>query len=143
MAAAGVSGLMDGKAAGEAAKPALQRSHAAAAPHGREKFLPVTRHALLDRLTAPALWPNGDHAQARRFLRYLDYWRRHGYAVKLLDLEQVYEPFSPDTDLLRTREYSAAERLASSSWRSSVSSLPCARQPCAPRLSQLSNASRL
>jgi hypothetical protein len=32
--------------------------------------------------------------------------------VKLLDLEQVYEPFSPDTDLLRTRKYSAAERLA-------------------------------
>ncbi len=112
MAAAGVSGLMDGKAAGEAAKPALRRSHAAAAPHGREKFLPVTRHALLDRLTAPGLWPNGDHAQARRFLRYLDYWRRHGYAVKLLDLEHVYEPFSPDSDLLRTRKYSAEERLA-------------------------------
>jgi hypothetical protein len=103
---------MDGEAAGAAAKPALQRSQAAAAPHEREKFLPVTRHALLDRLTAPALWPKGDHAQARRFLRYLDYWRRHAYTVKLLDLEQVYEPFSPDTDLLRTRKYSAEERLA-------------------------------
>jgi hypothetical protein len=112
MTAAGVSGAMDGVAAVEAAKSAVQRSHAAAAPRRREKFLPVTRHALLDRLTAPGLWPKGDHAQARRFLRYLDYWRRHGYAVKLLDLEQVYEPFSPDTDLLRTRKYSAEERLA-------------------------------
>ena len=113
MTAASVPGTVDGVAAGEAAKPAVQVAQSRApARHKREKFLPITRHALLDRLTAPALWPNGDHAQARRFLRYLDYWRRHGYAVKLLDLEQVYEPFSPDTDLLRTRKYSAEERLA-------------------------------
>jgi hypothetical protein len=78
----------------------------------REKFLPVTRHALLDRLTGPALWPNGDNAQARRFLRYLDYWRRHSYSVKLLDLEQLYEPFSPDTDLLQTRSFNPGERRA-------------------------------
>jgi hypothetical protein len=84
----------------------------AAGKHKREKFLPVTRHALLDRLTAPALWPNGDQVQARRFLRYLDYWRRHGYSAKLLDLEQLYEQFSPDTDLLRTRKYSPEERAA-------------------------------
>jgi Protein of unknown function (DUF3754) len=113
MTAASVSGAMDGVAAGEAAKPAAPASPAAAAAvHRREKFLPVTRHALLDRLTVAGLWPRGDHAQARRFLRYLDYWRRHGYSVKLLDLEQVYEPFSPDSDLLRTRKFSAEERLA-------------------------------
>jgi hypothetical protein len=89
-------------------------SEAAAVPAspGREKFLPVTRHALLDRLTVPDLWPNGDHVQARRFLRYLDYWRRHGYSAKLLDLEQLYEPFSPDTDMLQTRAFSDRERHA-------------------------------
>ncbi|HSR80250.1 MAG TPA: TMEM143 family protein, partial [Hyphomicrobiaceae bacterium] len=76
----------------------------------REKFLPITRHALMDRLTAANLWPNGDAAQARRFMRYLDYWRRHGYAVKLLELEQTYEPFSPDSDLLKTRAFSPEER---------------------------------
>ena len=64
----------------------------------------------MDRLTAANLWPNGDAVQARRFLRYLDYWRRHSYAVKLLDLEQTYEPFSPDSDLLKTRTFSAEER---------------------------------
>ena len=64
----------------------------------------------MDRLTAASLWPNGDAVQARRFLRYLDYWRRHSYAVKLLDLEQTYEPFSPDSDLLKTRAFSAEER---------------------------------
>jgi hypothetical protein len=104
---------MGGVAAGETAKAAVQDAQPyAAAPHKREKFLPVTRHALLDRLTAPSLWPKGDQVQARRFLRYLDYWRRHGYSVKLLELEQLYEPFSPDTDLLRTRKFSADERLA-------------------------------
>lgn len=79
---------------------------------GREKFLPVTRHALLDRLTVPGLWPNGDHAQARRFLRYLDCWRRQCYSARLVDLEQLYEPFSPDTDMLRTRSFSDRERHA-------------------------------
>jgi hypothetical protein len=112
MTVASVSRATDGVAATEAAKSAVQSSQPAAAPGRREKFLPVTRHALLDRLTAPRLWPKGDHAHARRFLRYLDYWRRHGYSVKLLDLEQDYEPFSPDTDLLRTRKFSAQERLA-------------------------------
>jgi uncharacterized protein DUF3754 len=89
-------------------------SEAAASPAGlrREKFLPVTRHALLDRLTAPDFWPKGDHVRARRFLRYLDYWRRHGYSAKLLDLEQLYEPFSPDTDMLQTRTFSDRERHA-------------------------------
>ena len=64
----------------------------------------------MDRLTAANLWPNGDATQARRFMRYLDYWRRHGYAVKLLELEQTYEPFSPDSDLLMTRAFSPEER---------------------------------
>src|SRR5262245_61339596 len=83
-----------------------------AAGSRREKFLPITRPALMDRLTAANLWPNGDAAQARRFMRYLDYWRRHGYAVKLLELEQTYEPFSPDSDLLKTRAFSPEERTA-------------------------------
>jgi hypothetical protein len=95
-----------------AAKADALDPHVQAASLGREKFLPVTRHALLDRLTLPALWPKGDHAQARRFLRYLDYWRRHSYSAKLLDLEQLYEPFSPDTDLLQTRSFSPQERRA-------------------------------
>jgi hypothetical protein len=102
-----------GTAAPAATKAAAVDPHAQAAGRpAREKFLPVTRHALLDRLTAPALWPKGDQAQARRFLRYLDYWRRHGYSVRLLDLEQLYEPFSPDTDLLQTRKFSPHERLS-------------------------------
>src|SRR5262249_54626951 len=84
----------------------------AASPPAREKFLPVTRHALLDRLTHPNSWPAGEAKEARRLMRYLDYWRRHSYASSLLELEQLYEPFSPDSDLLTTRTFSTDEKLA-------------------------------
>jgi hypothetical protein len=107
-----VSGTADEAAAASARPVAVDPHSQAAAGQVRERFLPVTRHALLDRLTLPELWPSGDHVQARRFLRYLDYWRRHAYSVQLLELEQCYEPFSPDTDLLHTRKYTPAERLA-------------------------------
>jgi hypothetical protein len=83
--------------------------HSAAALQ-REKFLPVTRSALMDRLTVSSAWPSGDVKQVRRFLRYLDYWRRHSYTMRLLELEHSYEPFSPDSDLLTTRKFSAEER---------------------------------
>jgi hypothetical protein len=76
----------------------------------REKFLPVTRHALLDRLSDSRLWMGDGGAWARRFMRYLDYWRRHAYAMRLLELEQNYEPFNPDSDLLHTRTFTAEER---------------------------------
>lgn len=46
----------------------------------------------------------------RRFFRYLDYWRQQQYNTRLLDLEQTYEPFSPDTDLLMTRQFTSDEK---------------------------------
>ena len=105
------AGETDGKSAAAAVEVAVEDPHSG--PGGanrREKFLPVTRHALMDRLTADSLWPDGDAAQARRFMRYLDFWRRHSYAAELLALEQAYEPFSPDSDLRKTRTYSPQER---------------------------------
>ena len=78
----------------------------------RERFIPVTRFALLDRLTKPWLWPAGQAADARRFFRYLDYWRQQQYFALLLDLEQTYEAFSPDSDLLMTRSFSDDDRAA-------------------------------
>lgn len=76
----------------------------------RETFIPVTRFALMDRLTVPQAWPKGVARQARQFFRFLDYWRRQQYAARILDLEQAYEPFSPDTDLLLTRKFTEDER---------------------------------
>ncbi|MEO1281033.1 MAG: TMEM143 family protein [Pseudomonadota bacterium] len=74
-----------------------------------EKFIPVTRFALMDRLTKSKAWPSGEAKTARRFFRYLDYWRHQRYGARLLELEQTYEPFSPDSDLLMTRQFTSAE----------------------------------
>lgn len=76
----------------------------------RERFIPVTRYALLERLSQPLAWPAGQANDARRFFRYLDYWRQQQYNSQLLDLEQTYEPFSPDSDLLMTRQFTASEK---------------------------------
>ncbi len=76
----------------------------------RERFIPVTRFALLERLSQPLAWPAGQANDARRFFRYLDYWRQQQYNSQLLDLEQTYEPFSPDSDLLMTRQFTPDEK---------------------------------
>ena len=86
---------------------------------GKERFIPVTRFALLDRLTSAAAWPAGQAKEARRFFRYLDYWRRQQYNAQLIELEQTYEPFSPDSDLLMTRTLHrgrARRHAGSASW---------------------------
>lgn len=80
------------------------------AADAREKFIPVTRAALFERLMRPQYWPPGEAANVGRFFRYLDYWRQQSYGALLLRLEQLYEPFSPDSDLLITRRFSAEER---------------------------------
>ncbi len=76
----------------------------------REKFIPVTRFALMERLTQPQAWRAGEANAARRFFTYIDYWRHQRYNVRLLDLEQTYEAFSPDSDFLLTRKYTPSER---------------------------------
>lgn len=75
----------------------------------RERFIPITRFALIDRLTRTKAWKGNQANEARRFFRYLDYWRHQSYNARLLELEQTYEPFSPDSDLLMTREYQPSE----------------------------------
>ena len=75
----------------------------------RERFIPITRFALIDRLTSPQAWGFEEARAARRFFHYLDYWRHQVYSARLLELEQAYEPFSPDTDLLLTRKFSRDE----------------------------------
>ncbi|MBI1649498.1 TMEM143 family protein [Hyphomicrobium sulfonivorans] len=97
-----VTGTDDEVSAFDAIKPESERP--------RERFIPVTRFALLDRLTSPTAWPNGQAQEARRFFRYLDHWRRQQYTAELHELEETYEPFSPDSDLLMTRAFTPDER---------------------------------
>jgi uncharacterized protein DUF3754 len=86
----------------DAVRPESQR--------GRERFIPVTRFALIDRLTMASAWPGSQAQEARRFFRYLDHWRRQQYNAELHELEETYEPFSPDSDLLMTRAFTPNER---------------------------------
>lgn len=76
----------------------------------RETFIPLTRAALMDRLTRPQAWQPGEAHDARRFFRYLSYWRQQQYTAEVMLLDQSYEPFSPDTDLLLTRQFTESER---------------------------------
>lgn len=76
----------------------------------REKFIPVTRAALMERLTRPQSWRGQQGQEARRFFRYLDYWRLASYSAHLIEMNQTYEPFNPDSDLLVTRKYTDTER---------------------------------
>jgi hypothetical protein len=78
----------------------------------RERFIPVTRFALMERLSRPQAWQPGEAPAARRLFRYLDYWRHQRHNANLLELEQDYEPFSPDSDLLMTRQFTDGERSA-------------------------------
>lgn len=78
----------------------------------RERFIPVTTYALIDRLTVQSAWSTGQARAARRFFRFLDYWRRQQHQAKLAELLQTYEPFSPDSDLLVTRRFTPEEKLA-------------------------------
>jgi len=76
----------------------------------REKFIPVTRAALMERLTRAQAWRGNQGKETRRFFRYLDYWRQANYSAHLIEMGQTYEPFNPDSDLLVTRRYSDAEK---------------------------------
>ena len=62
---------------------------------GREHFIPVTRFALLDRLTSPTAWPNGEGRNARRFFRYLDHWRRQQYTAHRTSWRRRTSPSAP------------------------------------------------
>lgn len=77
---------------------------------GRETFIPVTSFALMDRLTRPQAWPAGGAEDARRFFRYLAYWRQQQYNTEVMRLDHAYEPFNPDSDLLMTRQFTPRER---------------------------------
>ena len=95
-----------------ATAPVVVTGDEADAADAREKFIPITRTALLERLTHPSAWPKGVAGEARRFFRYLDFWRQQSYNARLLELEQLYETFSPDSDLLITRKYTEQELAA-------------------------------
>jgi Protein of unknown function (DUF3754) len=104
---------LPGRASAELAPPANEATHGAGATpfEPPEKFLPITKSALMDRLIKPERWPGVAPADVRRLFRYLDYWRQQTYTQRLLEIQDAYEPFSPDSDLLITRDYTPVEKV--------------------------------
>lgn len=89
---------------------ALESAEFTLGANADEHFIPLTRHALMERLTEPVMWPANVRSDAERFFRYLEYWRLQQHQAALLELARDYEAFSPDSDLFQTREYTAEER---------------------------------
>jgi len=75
----------------------------------RETFIPVTRFAIMERLTRSAAWPAGDAETARRFFQFLAAWRHQSYTERLLRLKEAYMPFSPDRDTVRATKYDPSD----------------------------------
>jgi len=65
----------------------------------RERYIPVSRRAILETLSAPDLWPGFDPASVRTCFRYLAHWRHLKYADQAVDLIESYQPFNPDRDI--------------------------------------------
>ncbi len=77
----------------------------------KERFIPVTRYALMERLQRPQSWPPGIFDDAMATLQSLAAWRHQIYAQRLNVLMESYLPFSPDRDTVRVIEYSDEELL--------------------------------
>ena len=68
----------------------------------RDRFIPVSRKALMQALAAPELWPGFDPAEVRTCFRYLAHWRHLAYADLGQELTETYLPFNPDRDIAET-----------------------------------------
>ncbi len=78
-------------------------------PFPREKFIPVSRFALMDRLASEEKRTAGLTAppSCKDLFRYLSVWRHQTYQQRLMRLKHCYLPFSPDRDTKRIMQYSA------------------------------------
>ncbi len=74
----------------------------------REKFIPISRLALMDRLAneeKQGLAANGANS-CKDLFRYLSVWRHQTYQKRAANLKKYYLPFSPDRDTKRITQYS-------------------------------------
>jgi Protein of unknown function (DUF3754) len=68
----------------------------------RDRYIPVSRRAVLETLSSPDLWPGFDPATVRTCFRYLAHWRHLNYADQAVELIESYQPFNPDRDIAPT-----------------------------------------
>lgn len=77
----------------------------------KERFIPVSRQAILDYLKRPESWAEGEYEHASTFMDYLDAWRHQSYRSRLTALKQSYLTFSPDRDTVRALEFTPVQLL--------------------------------
>jgi hypothetical protein len=65
----------------------------------RDRFIPVSRQALMTSLAAPELWPGFDSAEVTTCFRFMAHWRHLSYAEREQELIEDYLPFNPDRDI--------------------------------------------
>lgn len=75
-----------------------------------ESFIPVSRFALIERLSAAPECPENDQAACKQFFRYLSAWRHQQFRERLTGLKKCYLPFSPDRDTVRILQYTQQEK---------------------------------
>ena len=101
-AIAGPAGIAagNGRASAPTAVEVSQVAGAAVeAERVRERFIPVSRQALMRALWAADLWPGHDPSQVRTCFRYIAHWRHLSYADRQQELIEAYLPFNPDRDV--------------------------------------------
>ncbi|MEL7544893.1 MAG: TMEM143 family protein [Pseudomonadota bacterium] len=75
----------------------------------RETFIPLTRFAIIEKLCDPSVWTPGDVPKVRDFFKCLGAVRNLSYTQLLLELKEVYLPFSPDRDTVRALTFTPEE----------------------------------
>jgi hypothetical protein len=75
-----------------------------------ERFIPLSKAAIIVHLTAPAAWDGNRHEDFARFCRLLVAVYHHKFREKLEQLKQAYLPFSPDRDTLAVLQYGEKQR---------------------------------
>jgi len=77
----------------------------------KERFIPVSRQAILDQLNKEQMWAEGEFEDAKTFIHYLDAWRHQTYRSRLSALKSSYLTFSPDRDTVRALEFTPIQLL--------------------------------
>lgn len=77
----------------------------------KERFIPVSRQAILEYLKRPEVWAEGEHNDAVTFMDHLDAWRHQSYRSRLSALKSSYLTFSPDRDTVRSLEFTPIQLL--------------------------------
>ncbi len=76
----------------------------------KERFIPITRAALEDRILQTEREAGGDALLLQKAFGYLSVWRHHRYRERLTELKECYMPFSPDRDTIKVLQYGDDER---------------------------------